>query len=139
MVRRFAVLVLGLMILSGFARGEEKAEKDKAPKAPLPRAESVEWDVDAFEDAAAFKLIKREVKTGQVVWVLENKSDLLNGLLYTFVAEFFDEDGVKLMSAEVKCEQFPVNWREGERNRVILELPRAEKWKNATKVVIKSR
>jgi len=125
--------VIAFVACAGSGRADDKAP----PKDPFPREDSVEWDVATFEDSPSFKLIKRDVKTGQVIWVLENRKDLPNGVLYAFVAEFLDEDGVKLAAVKVPCEQFPANWREGERNRVILELPQADKWKKVRKVVIK--
>jgi len=129
MLTAAAVVVLAL---AGSARAEDKAP----PKAPLP-GDSVEWDVAVFEDSPAFKLIKRDVKTGQVIWLLENKVNLPNGVHYCMVADFLDEDGVKLVSVQVPCDQFPANWKEGERNRFILGLPPAEKWKKVRKVVVK--
>jgi hypothetical protein len=128
-----AAAMVAVLALTGSGRADDK----KPAKAPLPRADSVEWDVTVVEDSPSLKLIKREVKTGQVVWLVENRKSLPNGLLYTFVAEFLDEDGVKLFAIQVPCDLFPANWREGERNRLILELPQAGKWKNVTKVVIK--
>jgi hypothetical protein len=131
-----AVAVIASMALAGWSVAASEKEK-KPAKAPLPRVESVEWDVAVFEESPTFTVVKRDVKTGQVVWLLENKKAIPNGLLYCIVADFLDEDGVKLATTEVGADQFPYNWREGERNRVILQLPQAEKWKKVTKVVVK--
>jgi hypothetical protein len=127
-----AVMVLGIV---GFAAKPVRADEKKP--APLPHEKIVEWDVSAFEESSTFKSIKRDIKNGQVVWVLENRKMLGNEYLFGYRAEFLDEDGVKLWAVEIRWEQFPVNWQEGERNRLILELPKAEKWKTVRRVVIK--
>ena len=133
MLKIFASATVMALLCLATARADEK----KPTKSPLPHEKSVAWDVTAFEESSAFKTVKREVKNTQVVWVLENRKMLGNEYLFGYRAEFLDEDGVKLWAIEIRWEQFPVNWQEGERNRLILELPKAEKWKNVSKVVIK--
>lgn len=130
------ILAAGLIALVTLA-GPGRADDKEPPKAPLPRASSIEWDVAVLEDSPVLKLIKRDVKTGQVIWLLENKKSLPNGLLYCIVADFLDEDGVKIASAEVPADLFPYNWREGERNRLVLALPPEEKMKKVRKVVLR--
>ena len=129
--------VVAVVVVMGFSDGVARADEKKPAKAPLPRAESVEWDVAVFEDSAAFQAVKREVKNGQVVWVLENRRNLGTEVIFGYRAEFLDEDGVKLSAVEVRWGQLLANLMQGERNRLILELPKPEAWKGVRKVVIK--
>ena len=69
--------------------------------------------------------------------MLENRKDIGPEAVFGYRAEFLDEDGVKLFAVGVATNPFPQNLRLGERNKYILELPRAEHWKNVKKVVIK--
>lgn len=132
--RVVVVAVIAFLSAAGSGRVDEK----KPPKAPLPREDSVKWDVATFEDSATFTATKRDVKNGEVVWVLENRKDLAVEHVFGYHAEFLDEDGVKLFAVAIGSEPFPPNLRLGERNRFVLELPKAEKWKNVKKVVIKT-
>jgi hypothetical protein len=129
--------VVAAAVVLGFAGGEVRADEKKPAKAPLPHADTVTWDVSAFENSAAFEAVKREVKNGQVVWVLENRRNLMNEFLFGYRAEFLDEDGVKLSAVEIRWGQLLANLMQGERNRLILELPKPEAWKNVSKVVIR--
>jgi hypothetical protein len=137
MMRRVVTMAVVVALAASLGRADDKTPAKDPAKAPLPRADSVEWDVATFEDSAAVKTVKREVKNGQVVWVLENRRDLGPEIVFGYQAEFFNEDGVKLMSVGIRWDPFPGNLRQGERNRLILELPQAEKCKNIRKVVIK--
>jgi hypothetical protein len=138
------MMAVFVALVAGTGRADDKAPATPAKetakesaKAPLPRADSVEWDVATFEDSAVVKTVKREVKSGQVVWVLENRRDLGTDVVFGYQAVFLDEDGVKLLSVGLRWEPFPGNLRAGDRNRLILELPAADAWKNVRKVVIK--
>jgi hypothetical protein len=133
MTRHILTAAIAFVSFAGAGRGDDKAP----PKAPLPRAGSVEWDVAILEDSALLKVIKRDVKAGQVTWLMENRKNLPTGALYCIVADFLDEDGVKLVSVPVAVDPFLYNYQEGERNRLVLALPAEEKMKKVRKVVIK--
>jgi hypothetical protein len=149
MVRRVVTMAVVVVLTTGLGRADDEASAKgsgkvsaregttEAADSPLPRANSAEWDVATFEDSAVVKTVKWEVKSGQVVWVLENKRDLGTDVVFGYHAVFLDEDGVKLMSVGLRWEPFPGNLSAGERNRLILELPAAEKWMNVRKVVVK--
>ena len=130
------ILTVAVIAFLGFA-GTARTDDKEPPKAPLPGGKTIEWDVAAVEDSPVLKLIKRDVKSGQVTWLLENKKNLPGGLLYCYIAEFLDEDGVKLAEIQVPTDQFPVNWKEGERNRLVLQLPPEAKMKKVRKVVVR--
>jgi hypothetical protein len=121
------------LALAAYGRAEEK----EPPRDPLPHQDKVEWDVRLFEESTTFELVKRQVKSNQVIWILENKQDLGLDIVFGYVAEFCDADGVKLGAVEIQCEPFLMNLRKGERNRAILNLPYQEKWKGIRKVVLR--
>jgi hypothetical protein len=120
--------------LAGSGHGEEK----KPVKDALPRANTVAWDLQTFEESPAFEVVKREVKGNTVTWVLENKRSLGTEITFGYQAAFFDADGVKLFTVGIETDPFLLNMPKGERNRFVLNLPRAESWKAARKVVIKN-
>ena len=130
MKRIILVTVVATFVLA--ARGEDK----KPARNALPRADAVEWDLQVFEDSPAFTVVKREVKGNAVTWVLENKRDLGTEILLGYQAAFVDADGVKLFTVGFEVSPFLMNLSKGERNRYVLNLPRAESWKAARKVVI---
>jgi hypothetical protein len=132
-MKQVAVALVAFLVVGGAGHAEEK----KPAKPALPHADTVKWDVGRFEESATYTFVKREVKNGEVVWVLENRKDLATEHIFGYSAEFLDEDGVKLFAAGIATEPFPPNLRLGERNRFVLVLPRAEYWKNVRKVVIK--
>ena len=134
MKRVVAIAVVAFLVVGGTGRAEDK----KPAKPALPREDSAKWDVATFEESATFTFVKREVKNGEIVWVLENRKDIPQELVLGYQAGFFDEDGVKLFALDVRMEPFPPNLRLGERNRFILVVPRAEQWKNVKKVVIRN-
>ena len=112
---------------------------DKKPvRDALPRAEAVEWDLQVLENSPAYEVVKREVKGNTVTWVLENKRALGVEITFGYQAAFLDADGVRLFTVAVETEPFLMNMSKGERNRFVLNLPRAETWKVARKVVIKN-
>jgi len=53
-------------------------------------------------------------------------------------AAFFDADGARLFVAGIESEPFRLNMSRGDRNRFVVNLPRAESWKAARKVVVKN-
>ena len=132
MKRIILVTVVATFVLA--ARGEDK----KPVRDALPRADAVEWDLQVFEDSPAFTVAKREVKGNTITWVLENKRDLGTEILLGYQAAFVDADGVKLFTVGIEVSPFLMNLSKGERNRYVLNLPRAESWKAARKVVIKN-
>ena len=134
MKRVLFVAAVTFLTLGASGRADDK----KPAKPPLPREDAVKWDVATFEESATYTFVKREAKTGELVWVLENRKDLATEHLFGYRAEFLDEDGVKLFDVGIASAPFPTNLRLGERNRFMLELPRGEKWKGVKKVVIRS-
>lgn len=134
--RLVAVGLVAFLAVAGLGRAEDKKPKDP-PKDPLPRTDSVKWDVTTFEDSPMFVHVKREVKGGEVVWVLENRKDIATDHIFGWKAVFLDDDGVKLFEVGIATTPFPPNLRLGERNRYTLELPRPENWKGVKQVVIK--
>ena len=133
MKRVLVVAAVAFLTLGAAGHADDK----KPAKPPLPREESVKWDVATFEESATYAYVTRDVKNGELVWGLENRKDLATEHLFGYQAEFLDEDGVKLFAVGIATSPFPTNLRLGERNRFILELPRAEQWKGVKKVVIK--
>jgi hypothetical protein len=133
MKRIVTIAMIAFLAVGGSGRAEEK----KPAKPPLPHGDSVKWDVATFEDSATFTFVKRDVKNGEVVWVLENRKDLPTEFIFGYRAEFLDEDGVKLFEVGIASQPFPPNLRLGERNRFILVVPRAENWKGVKKVVVR--
>jgi hypothetical protein len=112
---------------------------DKKPvRDAMPRAEAVEWDLQVLEDSPTYAVVKREVKGNTVTWVLENKRNLGTEIVFGYQAAFLDADGVKLFTVGIETDPFLMNMPKGERNRFVLNLPRAEVWKAARKVVIKN-
>lgn len=139
MIKRVAAFTMvAFLFAAGSGWAEDKKPAKDPPKDPLPRADSVKWDVTTFEESATFTVTKREVKGGELIWVLENRKDIATEHIFGYTADFFDEDGVKLFSVGIATNPFPTNLRLGERNRYTLELPKAESWKNVKKVVIKN-
>ena len=132
MKRIILVTVVATFVLA--ARGDDK----KPVRDALPRADAVEWDLQTFEDSPAFTVVKREVKGNAVTWVLENKRDLGTEITLGYQAAFYDADGVKLFTVGIEVDPFLMNLPKGDRNRFVLNLPRAESWKAARKVVIKN-
>jgi hypothetical protein len=128
------ILLLGLTTAT-FA---EDTESKKPRKDPLPRANTVQWDVTIFEDSPAYEVVKREIKGNTVSWVLENKRNLGTEITFGYQAALYDGDGVKLGTIEIEVDPFLMNMPKGERNRFNLHLPQPEKWKNVRKVVIKN-
>ena len=133
MKRVLAVAVVAFLTLTASGRAEDK----KPAKPPLPRADTVKWDVSVFEESATYTFVKRDEKNGEVTWVLENRKDIGSEHIFGYRAEFQDEDGVKLFAVGIAMSPFPTNLRQGERNRFILAVPRPEHWKGVKKVVIR--
>jgi hypothetical protein len=127
-----ATMVLALTVGRGWS-------DEKAPaKVPLPYETTVKWDLDTFEKSPAFKLVKREVKENQVIWILENRRNLGTEITFGYQAAFYDEDGIQLFKVEFETHPWFLNMPQGERNRFVLNLPKSEKWKLVRKVVIKN-
>src|SRR5262245_55605121 len=126
------VLSLGGVALADPDYGEDK----KQTKDALPRESAVKWDVQVLEDGPTYSVVKREVKGNKVTWVLENKRNLGTEITFGYQAALFDEDGVRVGTIEIETEPFLLNMPKGERNRFVLHLPPAEKWKGVRKVVI---
>jgi hypothetical protein len=128
-----------LLALTGSALADGKDGEDKkARKDPLPRTNTVKWDLAILEDSPAYEVVKREVKGNTVSWVLENKRDLGTEITFGYQAALYDADGVKLATIGIEVDPFLMNMPKGERNRFNLHLPQPEKWKNVRKVVIKN-
>jgi hypothetical protein len=134
MRRTMSAVVVLWFGLAGPARAGDKEAREV--KDALPYGPSVTWDVRVFEDAPSFTLVKREVKGNKVTWVLENRRDLGTEITFGYQAALYDEDGVKLKVIEIETEPWFLNMPKGERNRFVLHLPPAEKWKSIRKVVI---
>ncbi len=135
MKRTLSVMVVLSLALAGYVRAEDKGPA----KDPLPYEGSVKWDVQYFEESATFALVKRQVKGGQLIFVLENKQNLGIEYVFGYHAEFRDEDGVTLFALQFGSEPFPGNLMKGERNRFSINLPQREKWKDVREVVIKGQ
>jgi hypothetical protein len=69
----------------------------------------IEWDVRAFEQSPAFKVVKHEVKPNQVTWVLENKRNLGTKITFGWEAVLYDADGVQLTTIGIENEPFLFN------------------------------
>ena len=129
--------VLSVAILAVALAGV-RAEDRKTVKDALPKADAVQWDLRVFEESPTYSVVKREVKSNSVTWVLENKRNLGTEITFGYQAAFYDADGVKLGTVDIEVEPFLMNMPKGERNRFVLHLPKAESWKDARKVVIKN-
>src|SRR5262245_45871269 len=95
-----AVGILSLA-LAGSAWGEPgkvgtKDLEEKVVKDSLPRENKVNWDVQVFEDAPSFTVVKRAVQGNKVTWILENKRSLGSEIVFGYQAALLDEDGVRL-------------------------------------------
>jgi hypothetical protein len=133
-VMKRALSVAVVLAVAMIGRGDDK----KPVRDAMPRAGAVEWDLQTLEDSPAFAVVKREVKGNTVTWVLENKRNLGAEIIFGYQAAFLDADGVKLFTVGFEVDPFLMNMAKGERNRFVLNLPRAETWKDARKVVIKN-
>ena len=131
-----AALGLSFFLVTPAAAGPDDGHEKKQGFDPLPRTASVRWDVRHFEGGPAFAVVKREVKGDKITWVLENKRALGTEITFGYQAALFDEDGVKLGQIDLETEPWFLNLSKGERNRFVLHLPPAEKWKAVRKVVI---
>ena len=131
-----SALVLSLSLISPAAARADDGNEKKQVLDPLPRTPAVQWDVRHFEDGPAFAVVKREVKGNKITWVLENKRALGTEITFGYQAALFDDDGVKLGQIDIETEPWFLNLSKGERNRFVLHLPPAEKWKAVRKVVI---
>jgi hypothetical protein len=139
MQRVSSVAVALSLALAGFAWGDSReGGGSKETKDPLPHASRLKWDVRGFEESPSFAVVKRQVKGGRVIWVLENKRDLGTEITFGYQAALYDEDGVKLATLEITTEPFLLNMSRGERNRFTLNLPPEDKLKGVRKVVIKN-
>ena len=130
-----AASVLTVCVVS-LVTGPALAGGEKSVKDPLPAAGKVEWDVRAFEDHPHFKVVKRELRGKQIVWVLENREFVGTSYFVGWQANYLDADGVRVGSVQIRTEPSIRNTSQGERNRFILNLPSPEYLKNIRKVVI---
>jgi len=137
-MRRMLLAALALSFVLGgpLHAGPREGEVKKEVRDELPWQATIKWDVRHFEDGPSFAVVKREVKTNKVTWVLENKRNLGTEITFGYQANLFDEDGVKLGAIGIETEPSLLNLSKGERNRFVLHLPPEEKWKGVRKVLI---
>jgi hypothetical protein len=125
-------VVAALLAGSAGAQGPRKPARD-----PLPRARKLAWDVRVLEESPYFKVIRREVKGGRVLWLLENTQNIPFATLYGFTAEFIDADGVTFRRYELQHSIVSFNFKAGERNRIWMNLVNPDDLRHAARVVIK--
>src|SRR5262245_35377367 len=129
---------VALAVVAGLQAGFAVAQGPKKPvRDPLPRARKLAWDVRVLEKSPYFKVIRREVKGGRVSWLLEHTQNIPFATLYGFTAEFIDADGVTFRRYELQHSIVSVNFKQGERNRIWLNLVNPGDLLYAARVVIK--
>ena len=118
MKRALSVAFVLAVALAG--RGDEK----KPVRDPLPRAESVEWDLQIFEDSPAFEVVKRG--QGNTVTGSCRTSGTSASRSHSATRRRSSTPTVKLFTLGIETNPFLMNMPKGERNRFVLNLPRAE-------------
>src|SRR5262245_14035428 len=109
------VLSAAVLVLSLVGAGRVAADDTPKPvKHPLPRANSVKWDVTAFEDHPSFEVVKREIKGNTITWILANKRSLGTEITFGWQAALYDDDGVKVGVIGIEVEPFLMNTQKGE-------------------------